>query len=164
MIKNVIKGDLFSLFEKENPDSIKIIPHVCNDIGAWGAGFVIPLAKHFPKAKQDYQEYVDAMQKAPISDDILGDTVFTKIPPKILIANMIAQKGIGTAQKPIRYGALVRCMETVRKTAKTIAQSGAPVEIHMPKFGSGLAGGSWDLIQELVIEIWQDFPVYIYYV
>jgi hypothetical protein len=29
----------------------KMIVHVCNDIGAWGLGFVVPLGTKFPKAK-----------------------------------------------------------------------------------------------------------------
>jgi O-acetyl-ADP-ribose deacetylase (regulator of RNase III) len=32
----------------------KIIAHVCNDIGAWGAGFVLALSKRWPQPKAEY--------------------------------------------------------------------------------------------------------------
>lgn len=159
MIHQHILGDLFEGIKTSS--TYIIIPHVANDIGAWGKGFVVPLAQHFPKAKEDYQEYIESQHKAPIDNDLLGDTVFTKVPPKIVIANMIAQKGIGTTQKPIRYAALVKCMETVRKTAIIIQKHG-PLEIHAPMFGAGLAGGKWEVIEELINEIWRDIDTIIY--
>jgi hypothetical protein len=155
-------GDLFTQYDL-NPLPVKIIPHCCNDIGVWGAGFVVPLGKSFPKAKQDYQEYVEAMNKAPIDDELLGEVVYTKIPPKVIIANMIGQKGVGRQNgPPIRYWAIVKCMESVRKTAKIIQERGAKVEIHSPKFGSDLAGGRWELIEELINEIWSELNVTVY--
>lgn len=150
------KGDLFKLYDS-NPNAIKIIPHCCNDLGRWGAGFVVPLGQHFPQAQKDYQEYVECQNKAPNDDALLGDTIFTKVPPKVVIANMIAQKGIGRPNKPIRYWALVKCMESVRKAGRIIQEKGAKVEIHTPLFGAGLAGGKWELIEELINEIWSEF-------
>lgn len=160
MTISYVNGDLFEGIK--NTSNVIIIPHVCNDLGKWGAGFVVPLGQHFPKAKDDYQEYIECLNKAPINDDVLGDTVFTKIPPKIIIANMIAQKGIGTHKKPIRYWALIKCMETVNKTAKMLKDKNITVEIHAPKFGSGLAGGNPELIEELIKELWYDWTVIIY--
>jgi hypothetical protein len=31
-----------------------VIAHVCNDVGAWGRGFVVPLGKRYPSAKQQF--------------------------------------------------------------------------------------------------------------
>jgi hypothetical protein len=36
------------------------------------------------------------------------------------------------------------------------------VQIHAPKFGSGLAGGNWNFIEELIKDIWLNIPVMIY--
>jgi hypothetical protein len=36
------------------------------------------------------------------------------------------------------------------------------VEIHAPKFGSGLAGGNWNFISDLIEDIWSKHTVYIY--
>ena len=66
---------------------------------------------------------------------------------------MIAQSGtinnkVGH-QPPIRYSALVSAMAQVAKFAKQKA-----VSISCPKFGCGLAGGNWDVIKALIIELW----------
>jgi hypothetical protein len=37
------------------------------------------------------------------------------------------------------------------------------VQIHAPKFGSGLAGGNWAFIQELIKDIWNNYSVFIYH-
>ena len=36
-------------------DEIKIIAHVCNDIGAWGKGFVLAISRRWDKPKIEYQ-------------------------------------------------------------------------------------------------------------
>jgi hypothetical protein len=36
------------------------------------------------------------------------------------------------------------------------------VEIHCPKFGSGLAGGNWDFISNLIEDIWSKYHVTVY--
>jgi len=32
-------------------------------------------------------------------------------------------------------------------------------QIHAPLFGSGLAGGNWDFIEELINEIWDGYDI-----
>jgi hypothetical protein len=36
------------------------------------------------------------------------------------------------------------------------------VEIHCPKFGSGLAGGNWAFIEDLIEDIWGKYSVTVY--
>ena len=36
------------------------------------------------------------------------------------------------------------------------------IEIHCPKFGSGLAGGNWEFIKDLIEDIWGRYFVTIY--
>lgn len=43
-----IKGDA-TYPERITPESIKIIVHIVNDMGAWGAGFVLALNKRWNK-------------------------------------------------------------------------------------------------------------------
>ena len=37
------------------PNGEVIIPHICNNVGGWGAGFVVPLGRHYPDAKKSYK-------------------------------------------------------------------------------------------------------------
>ena len=36
------------------------------------------------------------------------------------------------------------------------------IEIHCPKFGSGLAGGNWHFIENLIEDIWTAYFVTVY--
>lgn len=146
-----------------------VIPHVCNDIGRWGSGFVNAITARWGEGpreaylawhkmngfrlkeiEQDFNVIIDS----PFNFE-LGNTQIVKLPNKIYVANMVAQHQVRgmdkTGRPPIRYGALTTAMMSVRKHAlSTIA------EIHCPKFGSDLAGGDWDIISQLIQEIWID--------
>lgn len=142
-------GDLFK--DLDSYEGKVIIPHIVNDIKAWGSGFVIPLGKHFPISKEMYMK--------ECRKGALGKCQIVVATEKVLVANMFAQSGIAskTNVKPIRYAALVDCMSKVARTAKTMK-----ADIAAPKFGSDRAGGNWEFIEELIGEIWKDLNVTIY--
>jgi len=149
-----VNGDLFDYIqEAKYRDVPTVIPHICNNIGAWGSGFVVPLGEHFPIAKKVY-----LAKHNGIIGLRLGEVQFPLVDENIYVANMIAQDGISSRStgdrsrvnaKPIRYAALCDCLEQINKQFK-----GA--DIHAPKFGSGLAGGNWEFIEELIDEILVD--------
>ncbi len=157
-----ISGDLFSHIPQ---DKSVIIPHIVNDVGAWGAGFVIPLARHFPLAKQKYLKWSQGIDLKPFR---LGQVqyVLVKDNPnnRIWVANMVSQSGIVNIQntKPIRYAALVKCMESVKDAAYNISPTENVCQILAPKFGAGLAQGNWLFIEELINEIWDDLDVTVF--
>ena len=143
-----VKGNLFE--HDFDPEIHTFIPHVCNDKGAFSAGFVVPLAKEFPQAKASYLS-----QKGYLR---LGQIQVPKVAQNITVINMIAQTLGG--ERPLNYEALVRCMKNAR--AHINATPGRH-EIIAPLFGSGLAGGSFEFIEQLIEDIWPDFKVTIYY-
>lgn len=143
-----VKGDLFREIEKINNPIL--IAHISNDIRAWGSGFVIPLGDRFPKARERY------LKEPKLT---LGDTQFIET-CGVVVANMIAQRGIiQKGLKPIKYAALVKCLNTVGFFCRTRHVD----EIHAPAFGSLRSGGHWPFIHELIEEIWCDINVTIYY-
>lgn len=134
---NYIQGDLFQLYPKDKKIAI---PHVCNDKGVWGSGFVIPLGLYFPEAKQRYIIFRDELE--------LGTTQFIRPEnTQVTVFNMIAQTLGGP--RPIRYNALVHCMESVGLKCRNLRY-----EIWCPKFGSLRAGGNWSFIENLIEDIW----------
>ena len=141
------KGDLFEHLPK---DKTIYIPHVCNNAGGWGAGFVLALSKHFPRAEKSYREWFE------YGKPDLSNVQMVPIPQtrNIIVCNMIAQ-GLGGI-KPLRYGHLAHCMQKVADTL----QPG--FLIYAPKFGSGLAGGDWAIIEELIEDIWGKNEVHIF--
>jgi hypothetical protein len=163
-----IEGDLFADVPRQDDDCV-IIAHCCNNIGAWGAGFVVPLGKKYPTAKSSYLE---------LSQRILGQTQFIETFNSVFVANMIGQEGIGPKidennklVPPIRYEAIRSCMEQVAAFAKELKlrqMSFLPnpkVRIVCPLFGAGLAGGDWNIIEKMIISIWdsEGINVNIYY-
>jgi hypothetical protein len=144
-----IEGDLFAGV-KEEKDPV-FICHVCNCLGGWGAGFVIPLAKHFPLAREEY------LKSHAANELVLGQTQFVEVreQPAIVVCNMIAQTLGG--ERPLYYNHLACCMDAVA--------ADVPRKIVAPLFGSGLAGGDWNIIEQLIIDCWikQEIPVTIYY-
>jgi O-acetyl-ADP-ribose deacetylase (regulator of RNase III) len=64
------------------------------------------------------------------------------------LASLVAQQGYGPSDKPrIRYAALVQCLLAVAELAKRHSAT-----IHMPRFGTGQAGGSWAIVEEIIQE------------
>jgi hypothetical protein len=154
MIKYVT-GDLFEDIGQE-----VVICHVVNNIHAWGSGFVVPLGKKYPKSKECYLNWKDIK---------LGDTQFVLGEDNsVIVANMCAQNGISNYSRtknvrPLNYGALASCMEDV---AERIFEEDvfydSKLSIKAPLFGSALAGGDWNIIEELIEYIWKDIDVTIY--
>lgn len=140
-----------------------IIPHVCNNVNAFGAGFAGYLSIRYPNVKENFHLLGNKAK--------LGYTQFIDIYTnkhtnnKVIIANMIAQNGIinNTNRRPLNYFALCNCMHTVNTYGlQILSDKSSSVEIHAPKFGSGLAGGDWKFISELIKDIWTNIPIYIY--
>lgn len=141
-----------------------IVPHVCNNIDAFGAGFASGITKHYPIVKENYH-----MLGSHFLKNNLGYTQFVEVAKdntyghKLIFANMIAQNGTisKSNSRPLNYYALVKSMVSVMSYIKNNFQEN-PVQIHAPKFGSGLAGGDWRFIEALIIDIWGSVPVFIY--
>ncbi len=124
----------------------KIVVHVCNDVGAWGAGFVLAISKRWKEPERRYRAWhAGGSQDDPPFE--LGQVQCVEAASDIVIANMIGQKGIRSSggAPPIRYGAIEEGLACV--AAKAL-KDGASV--HMPRIGCGLAGGQWSEIEPLI--------------
>lgn len=146
----------------------KVIVHVCNNIGAWGAGFVVALSKKWLKAERSYKKFI----KDNRGPDILGEVDIVNVEPKIYVANIIGQHGIkpmldtdGSSRPPIRYDAVRKGLAKVAKAIHEADNRGNPdFSVHMPKIGAGLAGGEWRVIEKIIQEELVDkhIPVTVY--
>lgn len=163
---SVISGDIFetakNIVTGGNNGCSVIIPHVCNNINLFGAGFAAAVSNKYPIVKENFHLLGN---KA-----VLGQTQFVsvykdkKFSHQLIFANMIAQNGVVSKSnnRPLNYLALVKCMNSVGAYIAQMDQTESRVQIHAPKFGSGLAGGNWLFIQDLIDDIWTNHPVFIY--
>lgn len=137
---------------------VKIIGHICNDIGAWGKGFVLAISRRWDKPEAEYRAWYNAGQSAGFA---LGAVQFVQVEPYIWVANMIGQRGIrrGSSGPPIRYEAVSLCLTQLAIRAKELEAS-----VHLPRIGCGLAGGDWSRVEPLIIEhlCEADIPVTVY--
>ncbi|MDR1322668.1 MAG: macro domain-containing protein [Gracilibacteraceae bacterium] len=133
-----INGDATSPQSK----GVKIIAHICNDIGGWGKGFVLAISKKWSEPEKRYRAWYNSKENFT-----LGEVQFVQAEQYIYVANMIGQKGIKTGSQgpPIRYEAVEACLIKVAQKAAELNAS-----VHMPRIGCGLAGGRWEKIEPLV--------------
>lgn len=144
------------------------VPHVCNNIDSFGAGFAGQVSSIYPEVKSNYHLLGKHFLKNNLGYsqfvDVYDDKQYGN---KIIFVNMIAQNGIrnSTNTRPLNYAALSQCMISIARYINNntgFLTKNEKIEIHAPKFGSGLAGGNWNFISELIDDIWKKYPVYIY--
>lgn len=126
-------------------EGTKVIVHVCNDIGAWGAGFVKALSKRWPEPERQYRGWYQSCKPASMP---LGAWEPVWVNSGLCVINLIGQEGIRTSKEgipPVRYGAIRRGLMSIGDWAMRKG-----VSIHMPRIGCGLAGGEWSEIEPII--------------
>ncbi|MFD4376292.1 macro domain-containing protein [Streptomyces sp. NPDC058486] len=126
---------------------VRIIAHVCNDIGGWGKGFVVAVSRRWPEPEAAFRRW---HRERAANDFGLGAAQFVQVSPYLWVANLVGQRGIRTGRStgvPVRYEAIDRALERLADRAVELGAS-----VHMPRIGCGLAGGTWDRVEPLVRE------------
>ncbi len=125
---------------------VKLICHVCNDIGGWGRGFVLAISRRWPEPEAEYRAWYKAGKAGGFG---LSEVQFVQVEKFIWVANMVAQRGTktGSSGPPIRYNALESCLAKVAEKAVELGGTA-----HMPRIGCGLAGGDWSRVEPIVAE------------
>ena len=137
---------------------IKQIVHNCNDIGVWGAGFVLAVSKLWKGPEQEYRRITASKRK-------LGYVQYIPVAPQTYIVNMIAQNGTVLNEfgvPPVRYAAVHTCLKKVVNFVQSLDDGKTPVSIHMPIIGCGLAGGSWTVMEATIKDAVGECPVTVY--
>ena len=117
---------------------------------------------------QVYEMYQRKCTQATNRQDLLGKVLFCSIRyngGEWLIANLFAQDGFGRDKCYTDYDALRKALTVVR-TVATPLPARPLTTVRIPyKMGSGLAGGSWSIIEQIIkgelvaydipVEIWE---------
>ena len=138
---NFVTGDA----TKPRSTGARILAHVVNDATPnWGAGFGKVVQHTWPAVQASFRnEWVKHSRMH------LGDVVFTQAESDFTVCQMVCQHGYGPSDRArLRYAELKDCLKALRDKAVTDKAS-----IHMPRIGSGEAGGSWHLICALIDEV-----------
>lgn len=127
-------------------DSPIIIVHVVNDkTPNWGGtGFARSLRSIWPEVQQDFREWVAARPQ----DFRLGGVRVMPLGMDMYVASIIGQHGYGPSTSPrIRYDAVREGLSAIARKAIEIGAG-----IHMPRIGTGNAGGEWSVLHEIITE------------
>jgi len=144
-----LKGDA----TRPKGEGHKIIVHCVNDLGAWGAGFVLALSKRWPEPEE---AYVGSLTQGSPK---LGSVQFVRVSDNITVANLVGQHGLSSPMNPtpVKYSAMRMGLERVADKAKNLGAS-----VHMPRMGCGLAGGTWARMEPLILETCEGLAVTVY--
>ncbi|MET9124268.1 macro domain-containing protein [Streptomyces sp. NPDC004528] len=125
-------------------DGVRLIAHVCNDIGGWGRGFVLALSRRWPEPEKAYRAWY---RDRAHNDFGLGAAQFVQVEPSLWVANLIGQRGVRSGGRgvPVRYEAIDAALGRLADRA-----AGLDASVHMPRIGCGLAGGTWARVEPLV--------------
>jgi O-acetyl-ADP-ribose deacetylase (regulator of RNase III) len=160
-VVNYIRGNLLT------SDSDVII-HGCNCFGTMGAGIAAQVKKTYPEAyKTDLATTkgdrfkLGTFSFAPVSK--------SGIQPK-LIFNLYSQYRWGPDEHGnplVDYRAITKGSALIRdllakESATCLDKDFDSLKISYPKIGAGLAGGNWKIIENLLNQVWQNHPIYVY--
>lgn len=162
-------SDIFDISKERislsNNSRSVLIPNLCSNRDIFTSSFNKDIENTYPEVKDNYH-----LLGSPFLKKNLGYTQFININTKhsyqnknkIIFANMIAQDDFKPSKKrTINYGALAICMYKIKNYILANSDDQTIIEIHTPKFGSGVA--NWVFIQELIEDIWcKHFLVFIH--
>ncbi|WP_030686691.1 macro domain-containing protein [Streptomyces globisporus] len=138
-----VKGDATAPRGK----GVRIVAHVCNDLGGWGKGFVLAVSRRWPEPEAAYRRW---RRERAANDFGLGAAQFVQVSSWLWVANLVGQRGVRTGRStgvPVRYEAIDAALGRLADKAVELEAS-----VHMPRIGCGLAGGTWDRVEPLVRE------------
>jgi O-acetyl-ADP-ribose deacetylase (regulator of RNase III) len=150
--------------------SHNVIVHVCNDLGAWGAGVSGAIGRRWPKAERLYRLWA-ASRKLPAHENNfpsfeLGNIQIVQVGAAgadIRVVNLIGQNGLRSRANPhpVRYDAI---REGLRKLVEIGNVDNEDTIVHMPMIGCGLAGGRWEDVRPIVTDelTRKNVAVYVY--
>jgi len=123
----------------------KLLLQIVNDQAlVWGGGFAKQARKKWPNAQSDFRRW--AYDRRNLK---LGNIHFVSVRDDVKLVSLVCQHGFGasTSGPRLRYRSLFSALEKVADLAKRTNAS-----VHMPRIGTGDAGGSWNLIKGIIRE------------
>jgi hypothetical protein len=166
--QNNIFETIESRISAGNAGCTVFVPHVCNNVDLFGAGFAAQVGEYYPTAKANYHMLgKNFLSKNMGYSQIVKVKEDSKYKHKLYFVNMIAQNSVRSPNntRPLNYYGLVKSMVSLAHFIDNntgFLSKTESIEIHCPKFGSGLAGGNWLFISELIKDIWSKYPVIVY--
>lgn len=127
----------------------KYIMHGCNNQGLMESGIAAAIAKKWPVVFQEYRNHYERDGLPLGSFHIVrgeGDRPY--------VINAITQRQGGI---PLSYDALVKIF-----TDLNTVNLGKDRVLAIPKIGAGVAGGSWEIVEQIILNCVKTYTVRVY--
>ena len=134
MIK-ILKGDILKMTDK-----FDVIVHGCNCFKTMGAGIALSIKTKFPEAFECDKDF-----NTNTPDLRLGKISYTKTSIPIIV-NAYTQYGYKR-----KAGEVLADYDAIRSSMIEIKKQFSGKKIGMPKIGAGLAGGDWEIIEDIIV-------------
>lgn len=154
MTIEIVSGDLLDALDRREVD---VIGHIVNCQGVMGSGIAKSIKDRYPAV---YEEYKAFHNDTKGGEYLLGRSQECYISESPVdsrsVFNLHAQLDFGTHKRQLNYGALGKCLFQMEKDTRG-AVVGFPYLL-----GCGLAGGSWEVVLEMIEFYFKDHTVKIY--
>jgi O-acetyl-ADP-ribose deacetylase (regulator of RNase III) len=141
-VLKIVKGNV--LEAKEN-----LILHQVNENGVMGGGIAFQIAQKYPQVEQEYKQYTEDMKEY----GLLGHFLISHISDTQSIVNCFTQLDFET-----QYEAIKELFKYLKHYAK---ENNLTLAIPY-KYGCGIANGDWQEVEEILINIFDDYDITIY--
>jgi O-acetyl-ADP-ribose deacetylase (regulator of RNase III) len=144
----------------------RVIAHVVNDVGAWGAGFTAALDV-YPLARISYYTWRRRKQttfRTPLHGPLQPFGLGAACPAVVLepsvayVVHLCAQQGLRGPYNP-RPCRLDKLREALLDAVRLFSPVMHSKGVHMPRIGTGLGGQPWDAVEAVVAEVLEPFDV-----
>ena len=136
--------DIFREFESST-ESVALI-HQCNCFNTMVGGIAWVISKKYPSASE--------VDNKTVSGDIkkLGSFTYSKIKDNMYILNLYGQYDCGYGDRRTNYEAVYCGLESI---LQFINKNNIKKVLIPYKMSSNLAGGSWNIIYSMIVEIFE---------
>ena len=160
------KNNIFDICESrvfaKDFGSTVLLPYSCFDHTFIHNGFTKTVADKYPIVKENF----DILSK----QRTLGKAQFIEVLKdkkyghSLILVNMICQRN-NKSRRKINYASLAYCMMSVKNKFEQLKKDPeiSKVEIHCPKFGTGIVGGNWTFISCLIDDLWNKIDTCVYF-
>ncbi len=124
-----------------------VILQVVNAQGVMNSGFAKQVRQKWPKVYSLYSDTIEPNQPDR-GASWMGSVIPVRVEDNLFVANLVAQQFYGTDGK--RYLSYDALDSALKKVAELNAQE--KLQIHHPLIGCGLAGGSWEIVKQIITQ------------
>lgn len=126
----------------------RIIAHGVNCRGGFGSGVAGQIARTFPEVKRGYMRWFKEGKWKP------GEMQVVMTDDGHLVANLATQDTYGREGRHVLYDAVEASFRRLLSFAQT-----RDCAVAMPKIGAGLGGGEWAKVEQILVNLLDEFDI-----